>query len=91
MWGSLVLKDERHYAGVVVATAPDHLDTCARALDAIPGVEVHQQEASTGRIVLVQEADTVEEQQRLLAQVRGQQHVRFAAVVYHYVDSEESA
>jgi nitrate reductase NapD len=85
------LKDERHYAGVVVATAPEHLETCAQALDAISGVEVHQQDPSTGRIVLVQEADTVEEQQRLLEQVRRQPNVRFAAVVYHYVDSEETA
>jgi nitrate reductase NapD len=84
------LNKHRHYAGVVVATAPEHLETCAQELDALPGIEVHGREPSTGRIVIVQEADSVEEQQDLLARVRTLPRVHFAALVYHYVDSEET-
>jgi len=74
----------------VVATSPEDVDACARELDALPGIEVHAREPSSGRIVVVQEGDSVEEQQDLLAQVRNLPHVRFAAVVYHYIDSEET-
>jgi nitrate reductase NapAB chaperone NapD len=60
-------------------------------LAALPSTEVHQHDPASGRIVVVLEGDTVEEQQRLLDRVRKLPDVRFAAVVYHYVDSEESA
>ena len=43
-----------HISSAVVSVLPDHRDEVLRALEALPGVEVHQRDAS--KIVIVMEA-----------------------------------
>jgi nitrate reductase NapAB chaperone NapD len=77
-----------HYSGILVVVPPIHLDDCRRALDDLPGVEVHHVHAESGRIVVVHESASLKEQEERLLQMRALRHVMLAEPVYHYLDSE---
>jgi len=80
-----------HYSGILVVVPPLHLDDCRRALDDLPGVEVHHCHAESGRIVVVHESASLEEQEERLLQIRALPNVILAELVYHYLDSEPAA
>jgi len=46
-------------SGILVTAVPARLAEVTAALDAMPGLEVRQSDAATGRIVVVQEAAEV--------------------------------
>jgi nitrate reductase NapAB chaperone NapD len=76
-----------HYSGVVIQTTPARVDDCARALDALSGVEVHYRHPGSGRIIAVLESETREGQEERLVRVQSVPGVILAELVYHYVDS----
>jgi nitrate reductase NapAB chaperone NapD len=76
-----------HYSGVVVIVPPDRMETCARDLDALAGVEVHYRHPASGRIVAVLETETAEEQLETLQRIHALPDVLVAAPVYHYADA----
>ena len=76
-----------HYSGVVVIVPPDRVESCARDLDALAGVEVHHRHPESGRIVVVLEGRTAEEHLETLRRVHAVPGVRVAAPVYYYVES----
>ena len=80
-----------HYSGILVVVPPSHFDDCRRALDDLPGVEVHHCHAESGRIVVVHESASLEEQEERLLQIRALPNVALAELVYHYLDSESAA
>jgi len=80
-----------HYSGILVVVPPSHFDDCRRALDDLPGVEVHHCHAESGRIVVVHESASLEEQEQRLLQIRALPNVALAELVYHYLDSESAA
>jgi nitrate reductase NapD len=80
-----------HYSGILVVAPPIHFDECRRALDDLPGVEVHHGHAESGRIVVVHESASLEEQEERLLQIRALPNVVLAELVYHYLDSEPAA
>jgi len=80
-----------HYSGILVVVPPSHIDDCRRALDDLPGVEVHHCHAESGRIVVVHESTNLKEQEERLLQMRALPHVILAEPVYHYLDSEPAA
>lgn len=82
---------ETHYSGVLVVVPPDRLDECRLALDELPGVEVHHCHLSSGRIVVVHESASLEEQEERLLQIRALPGVMLAELVYHYLDEETAA
>ena len=84
-------KTGTHYSGVLVVVPPDHLDECRRTLDQLPGVEVHHCHAESGRIVVVHESASLEEQEERLFQIRALPRVALAELVYHYHDKETVA
>ena len=49
-----------NYSGIAVLAEPTAVPDVVDALRALPGVEVHQVDAATGRIVVVQEAEHVD-------------------------------
>lgn len=71
-------------SGILVVAAPAHLDEVAAALAALPGVEVHHREAASGRLIVVQEAQTVEQEVDGLRRIQHLPHVALAELVYHY-------
>ena len=76
-----------HYSGVVVIVPPDRMETCARDLDALAGVEVHYRHPESGRIVAVLEGQTAEDHLEILQRIQAVPNVLVAAPVYHYVDA----
>lgn len=72
-------------AGILVRTLPGDAADVTSHLAALPGVDVHHQEAATGRLVITLEARQGEEEREGLERVRGAVGVISADLVYHYV------
>jgi nitrate reductase NapD len=75
--------NEMHISGILVRTRPEHVASCTRAIESIPGVEVHHTDPATGRLVAVLESATFDGQQRLLQRVRAAHHVLLADLVVY--------
>ena len=71
-------------SGILVVAVPERCEEVAEALAAMPGIEVYQKEPATGKIVVVQEAPTIESEAnsaRALQEIPGVVSVN---MVYHY-------
>jgi nitrate reductase NapAB chaperone NapD len=75
-----------HYSGILVVTDPHDLTDCAGKIDDLVGVEVRHHYPELGRMILVQESDSLEQQERGLRAIRAVPGVRLAELVYHHVD-----
>ncbi len=73
-------------SGIVVNCEPIGIDTCATALSAVPGVEVHAFDRARGRLVITQETASTGEQEDGLRLVQALPGVLHAELVYHYFD-----
>jgi len=76
-------------SGILVITAPEHFETSVENLNNLPGVEVHHSDAETGRIVVVQEAETVGAEVDGLKRIKQLPHVTVAEMVYHYFAEDD--
>ncbi len=72
-------------SGIVVVARPERLTAVLRELDALPGIEVHQVDEATGRIIVVQEALDILEEIEGLKRIKALPHVVVAEMVYHYI------
>lgn len=72
-----------NYSGIVVTVRPADCDTFAGALASLPGVEVHQVDRASGRIVVVQEAASIDAETEGFTRIRSMPGVIDAALVYH--------
>lgn len=72
-------------SGIVVAVPPQKLNEGIKALNAISSLEVHQSDESTGQIVVVQEAESVNLEIDGLKKIKALPMVTYAEMVYHYV------
>jgi nitrate reductase NapAB chaperone NapD len=75
-----------HYSGIVVVTRPLRVGDCQRELERLPGVEVHYCEPQSGRLIVVQETASAEDQERGLRHIQGLPFVEAAALVEHRID-----
>jgi len=71
-------------SGVLVVTRPDSLPLVAQALSQLTGVEVHQQDPESGRLVAVLEANTIQGETDLLRRIQSLPGVALAEMVTHY-------
>ncbi|MEW5893511.1 MAG: chaperone NapD [Pseudomonadota bacterium] len=76
-------------SGILVVAKPEWLDTVIAELKALPGLEVHQTEPDTGRIVVVQEAPDIRAEMAALRAIKALPHVVLAEMVYHYIAEDE--
>jgi nitrate reductase NapAB chaperone NapD len=70
-------------SGILVVARPGRLDDALQALRELPGVDVHQHEAPTGRIVVTQEAESAGAEAEGLRRLRALPDVATAELVYH--------
>jgi len=77
-----------HYSGLLVVVRPEDLAEAVRDIESIPGVEVHHHDAESGRLVVVQEGRTLQDQESTLLRIQSLPHVILAELVYHYRDDE---
>lgn len=71
-------------SGIYVVAKPEWLAGVVAELEALPGVEVHQVDEATGRIVVVQEAADVQAEADGFERIQKLPHVLLAQMVYHY-------
>ena len=71
-------------SGILVRVAPDRLADLTARLQALPGVEVRHVDAASGRVVVVQEAPTVEDEVAGLTRIKALSGVVAAEMVYHF-------
>jgi periplasmic nitrate reductase NapD len=76
-------------SGILVVAQPEWQAQVVEGLQALEGVEVHQVEAETGRIVVVQEAEDINAEMAALRRIKALPHVIMAEMVYHYVAEDE--
>ena len=84
------LTDVKHYAGILVVTDPGLFDRTVAALNELNGVEVHHTDREQGRIIAVQESETLPEQEAGLRRIQQLPHVQLAELVVHRVDDQGS-
>lgn len=77
-------------SGILVVAMPERCEEVAEALAALPGIEVYQKDPASGKIVVVQEAPTIENEAagaRALQNIPG---VVSVSMVYHYFGEDPS-
>lgn len=72
-------------SGVLVVAKPQWLDQVVEALNALSGVEVHQVDEETGRVIAVLEAEDIRAEIARLKEIKALPHVLVAEMVYHYL------
>ena len=75
-----------HLSGILVATTRDRFERCRAGVDALPGVEVHQCDPPSGRMIAVLESATLDGQTEGLRRIQEVPEVEYAALVEHRVD-----
>lgn len=72
-------------SGILVSAKSEHLATVVEALRTLEGVEVHQVDEPTGRVVVVQEAEDIRAEMAGLRHIKTLPNVMMAEMVYHYI------
>ena len=75
-------------SGIVVKTTAEQLPAVADALSALPGVEVRQVDAATSRLIVVQEAPSVEREVEGMQRIQSVPGVVDASLVVHWFDTQ---
>lgn len=76
-------------SGILVIAKPEWQGQVVEALNTLEGVEVHQVDAATGRIVAVQEAENIHAEIEGVKRIKAIPHVIMAEMVYHYLAEDE--
>lgn len=75
-------------SGIVVGVAPEAFDEAVRALEGLAGIDVHQRDPQNARVVVTQDGASDAEHEQGLVRIQQLPHVRYAQLVYHYVDDD---
>lgn len=78
-----------NFSGIVVTTAPARVPEVAESLAALPFLEVTCVDAAGGRIVVVQERETVADEMDGLRAIQRMPGVAGADLVVHYFGDED--
>ncbi|MDP2432144.1 MAG: chaperone NapD [Pseudomonadota bacterium] len=76
-------------SGILVVAQPGSREQVVASLNALDGVEVHQVDETTGRIVAVQEAEDIHAEIEGVKRIKAIPHVIMAEMVYHYLAEDE--
>ena len=78
-----------NFSGILVMAKPESHTQVITLLNALEGVEVHQVDAATGRIVVVQEAEDIHAEIEGVKRIKAIPGVIMAEMVYHYLADDE--
>ena len=76
-------------SGILVVSNPEWQGQVVESLKALEGVEIHQVDAETGRIIAVQEAKDIHAEIDGLKRIKAVPHVIMAEMVYHYIADDK--
>ena len=77
-------------SGILVVASPGIIETVVEQLNELPGVTVYHRDDPTGRIIIVQEAETVHAEVDGLRRIKALPGILFAELVYHYLADDNS-
>lgn len=75
-------------SGIMVYADPEQWIRVLESIAGIEGVSLHQSDASSGKLVITIESESLDEQKVLLGKVKALSGVRAAELAYHYSDDE---
>lgn len=75
-------------SGILVVAHPDRLSHCIDSLLALPGVELHHQDAGTGKLIVTLEAESVDAEVEGLKRIKAVPDAILAEMVYHYLGED---
>jgi len=76
-------------SGILVVAKPEWQAEVVGALNALEGVEVHQVDEASGRIIAVQEAEDIHAEIEGVKRIKALPHVVMAEMVYHYLAEDD--
>ncbi len=77
-------------SGILVISTPSEIDAVIDALNALPDVEVHHVDRDSSRIIIVQEAETINDEVTGLKKIKKMPGIVLAELVYHYFAEDGS-
>jgi nitrate reductase NapD len=75
-------------SGILVVTAPEHTGNVSEHLKSLTGIDVHYVDSATGRIVITQEAETINDEVDGLKRIRALPHIILAEMSYHNFEED---
>ena len=75
-------------SGILVIVSPDRVDSMVDQLNGMDGIDVHHIEAATGRIVITQEAETINDEVDGLKRIRALPGIILAEMSYHNFEDD---
>jgi len=79
-----------HLSSILVYIKPEYFAQTYSQISQYPFLKIYYQCESTGRLVLVQQHNSTEEQIHGLNTIKTTQHVLSADLVYHFIESEQT-
>ena len=76
-------------SGIAVSVQPQSYNETMELLDALPGIEIHYQDTDSARVVIVQEADSIDAEVEGLKRIKAIAGVVVAELVYHYFADDQ--
>lgn len=75
-------------SGILVVTPEEHFQDTIDRLNRLDGVEVHQTDRPTGRIVITQEGASVHDEVESIKRIKALPHVILAEMVHHHFEED---
>ncbi|MFO7541880.1 MAG: chaperone NapD [Thiobacillus sp.] len=75
-------------SGLAVTTRPEWVETVSNALSDFEGVEVFQTDVASGKLVVIQEADSVGAEVEGFKRIRAMPQVMAVDLVQHYFEHD---
>ncbi len=77
-------------SAILVVTAPAGIETCTSLLNNQTGITVHHSDPLTGKIMLTQEAESIDAEIEGLKRIKALNGVSMAEMIYHYFEDDEA-
>jgi len=75
-------------SGILVVTTSEHVGNISQQLQTLPGVDVHFVDHKSGRIVITQEAESINAEIDGLKRIRTLPHIILAEMSSHYFEED---
>ena len=75
-------------SGILVIVSPERVDSMVEQLNGMDGIDVHHIETATGRIVITQEAETINDEVDGLKRIRALPGIILAEMSYHNFEED---
>ncbi len=75
-------------SGILVVTPEQFFQATIDSLNQLDGIEVHQTDRPTGRIVITQEANSVHDEVEGLKRIKALPHIILAEMVHHHFEED---